>query len=427
MAHWKDVLTQISPDAEARMAELRGRLCSQLGGIGPVKIITFRGYGTQERLCLRGRVIEEKTYLTGEKNDRVWADLLEIYTHAQSARVPHACLVARFQGVEKTVTADEDGYFEVQFEPQNPLVEHRLWHTVEFHLVDPIPEAQSRYPIKCTGQVLVPADTARYGIISNIDNTILPNNRTELRNIARNTFLRTPHNRQPFPGEAALYRAFYNGISGSDMNPLFYLSTGTGSLYNLLVQYINLQSMPNGPILFTQQDKLSQLRQMLELFPGLPFILFGNSEQDDPRIFTKLAAEYPGRIPAIYIRHTRPHPWRGETPQALAERAYKAGSLLVLAPDSLTIASHAVERGFLPASALPAIQKDQKKDESPPGPVEALLSQPTTGSQKGIKFSRQAVKKDPPEARQAPGRERKTGSLRRLKKAPPSTDEKKNK
>ncbi len=426
MAHWKDVLTQISPDAEARMSELRGRLYSQLGGVGPVKIITFLGYGTQQQLCLRGRVIEEKTYLTGEKNDRVWADLLEIYTHAQSARVPHACLVARFQGVEKTVTADENGYFEVKFEPQEPLAEHRLWHTVELHLVEPIPEAQSRYPIKCTGQVLIPADTARYAIISNIDNTILPSDRAELRNMARNTFLRNPHNRQPFPGEAALYRAFYSGISGSDMNPLFYLSTGTGSLYNLLVQYINLQSMPNGPILFTQRDKLSQLRQMLALFPGLPFILFGNSEQDDPRIFTKLAAEYPGRIPVIYIRYTQP-PWRGESPQVLAERAYKAGSLLVLAHNSLTIASHAVERGFLPPSALPAIQRDQKKDESPPSPVEALLSQPAAGSQKAIKFSRQAVKKDSLEEQQAARRVRKTGSLRRLKKSPPSSGDKENK
>ncbi len=408
MAHWKDVLTQLSPDAEARMAELRGRLYAQLGGVGPVKIITFRGYGAQNKLYIQGRVIEEKTYLTNVKDDEVWAGLVDIYSHARSARVPHARLVARFQGMEKTLTADADGFFEAQFEPRGPLAQDRHWHPVELHLLEPIPEVQSRYPVKDTGEVLVPADSARYGVISNIDESILPRDRSDLLYMARSAFLRSPHNRQPFPGEAALYRSLYSGLSGADMNPVFYLSCSKGNLYNLLVQYINLQSMPNGPILFAYQEKLNHLRRLLDLYPHLPFLLFGNSERDDPRVYTRLAAEYPGRIPAIYIRHTRPHPWRGETPQALAERARKAGSLLVLAPDSLTIASHAVEHGFLPSGALAEIHKDKQKDESPLGPVEALLSEPFYIPQRAAKISRRSVKKDCGELDRSAGRERKT-------------------
>ncbi len=416
MAHWKEVLTHISPDAEARMAELRGRLYSQLGGIGPTKIITFRGYGTPERLYVRGLVIEEKVYLAGEKNDRVWADLLDFYTYAHSEPVPFACLVARFQGEERTINADAAGYFKVQFEPKRPLVDQRLWHPVEFHLIDPIPDAQSRYPIKAVGEVLVPAKTARYGVISNTDKAVLPGDPSELLHMARNAFMRTPHNRLAFPGEAALQRAFYNGISGAEMNPLFYLSSGPGSLYSLLVQYINLQSMPNGPVLFTAKDKFSRLREMLSLFPDLPFILFGNSDQDDPVIYTKLAEEYPGRILAIYLRYTHMHPWKPETPEALARRALKAGSLLVLAHDALAIASHAVERGFLPASVLPAVFEDMQKDASPQSPVEALLSEPADPRQRVVKFSRQGVKKASSERRLPPIEEEVNTSSAELKK-----------
>jgi hypothetical protein len=164
MVQWKEVLSQLTPDAEGRMDELRGRLYSQLGGVGPLKIIAFRGYGTPERLYLRGRVIEENTFLANEKHERVWADLVPIYTHAQCVQVPNASLAARFQNIEQFVTTDEDGFFEVRLEPSHPLADPRIWHPIEIQLVSPIPELQSRYPIKTTGEVLVPPVTAQYGV-----------------------------------------------------------------------------------------------------------------------------------------------------------------------------------------------------------------------------------------------------------------------
>ena len=406
MAHWKEVLTQITPDADMRMAELRGRLYSQLGGVGPVKIITFRGYGSPKSIHLRGRVIEEHTHLTNEKDDRVWANLVDIYTHAQSRRVPYACLNARFQGMEKTITANGDGYFEVQFTPAQALAENRLWHPVEFQLVDPIPDAQSRYPVKSMGEVIVPAITARYGVISNIDNTLLPSDPADLLCTVRNAFLRTPHSRQVFPGEAALYRALYNGASGAEMNPLFYISTGAGNLYNLLIQSINLQSMPNGPILFTHKSKLSRLRQVLDLYPHLPFILFGDIEQEDAGTYTKLALEYPGRIPVIYLRYSQQQTWRADAIQALVERARQIGTRLVLASDSFSIANHAIEQGFIPVSVLPAILQDIRKDERPPDPVEALLCEPVRQPARVTKITRQAVKNDQSRSRSRPDRGR---------------------
>jgi phosphatidate phosphatase APP1 len=411
MIEWKEVLTQFAPDADARMAELRGRLYSQLGGIGPVKIIPFRGYGTPERLFLRGRVIEDHTYLAAEKNDRVWENLLEIYTHASSTPVGRACLAARFQGVEQVITADEDGFFEATIQPRRPLTGQRLWQSVELQLLDPIPEAQSRYPIKTTNEVLVPACSARCAVVSNIDSILGPTNPSHLLNLARNAFLRNPRSRLAFPGEAALYRALYAGAGGADFNPMFYLgsltrASGVGDLYELLVQFFNLQSMPGGPVLFPprlpepgcspasiypEEQKVAALRQVLALYPHLPFILIGEGSQADPEIFTELALAFPGRIPAIYIREPERDPWRARAIREQSLLARSAGTALVVASDAVTIAHHAAQLGFIDPTALVEISEEMQKDTRPPSIMEKMLSEPPAR-----KLTNQAIKSSLP-------------------------------
>ncbi len=411
MYAWKEILTQFAPDAEERMSELRGRLYSQLGGVGPVKIIAFRGYGTPERLSLRGRVIEEHTYLTAEKNDRLWENLLEIYTHAASTRVTRACVAVRFQGVEQIVTADEDGLFEAQIQPRRPLVDQRLWHQVELQLLDPIPETQSRYPIKTMGEVLVPPASARCAVVSNVDSILGPTNPSHLLNLARNAFLRNPRTRLAFPGEAELYRALYAGAGGADMNPMFYLgsltrSSGVGDLYELLMQVFNLQSMPGGPVIFPPrlpdpgcepnavypgEYKVGALRQLLVMYPHLPFILIGEGSQADPEIFCELAAAFPGRIRAIYIREPGRDPWRMQAIREQTELARRAGTVMVVAADALSIARHAAEMGFIDQGALHAIDEEIQKDVRPLSPVEKMLAEPPAR-----KLSHQAVKTSVP-------------------------------
>lgn len=390
MANWKEVLLHLAADAEQHMDELKYRMHYALGGLGPVKIITYKGYGSPSRLYVKGRVLEDKHIPEADKNDKLWENLVYMYRRLESDEVPHARLVARFQGIEQEIVADEEGFFEVWIEPKKPLADHRLWHAVEFELLDPIPEEQSRYPVKATGEVLVPPPTARYVVVSDIDDTVLQSDAAHLMNMARHVFLGNAHTRLPFPGVAALYRALYHGKGGNEMNPLFYVSSSPWNLYDLLAQFFHLQDIPVGPVLFlrdwglTEKEilpihnhdfKLGVIRQMIEFFPDKPFILIGDSGQEDPEIYTDLVAAYPKRIQAVYIRNVSRDLKRPEAIRALAKKVLEAGSALVLADDSLAIAKHAVEQGWIPATELPAIGVEKRKDEAPPTPIEKVLGE----------------------------------------------------
>jgi phosphatidate phosphatase APP1 len=193
------------------------------------------------------------------------------------------------------------------------------------------------------------------------------------------------------------------------MNPLFYVSSSPWNLYDLLAQFFNLQGIPVGPVLFLRdwgltekevlpthhrQFKTGLIRQMLDFYAHMPFILIGDSGQEDPEIYADLVKSYPKRIQAVYIRNISRDLQRPEAVRKLASRVLDAGSTLVLADDSLAIAKHALEEGYIAPTAIEAIRENKQKDEAPPTPVETLLGDApkSEGEAPTVKVTNQAVK-----------------------------------
>src|SRR5262249_22123995 len=97
---------------------------------------------------------------------------------------------------------------------------------------------------------------------------------------------------------------------------------------------------------------------------GLPFILIGDTSQQDPEIYRSIVAAYPGRILAVYIRNVGAAPERSAAIQKLAEEVLKEGSALVLADDSHAAGKHAAEHGWIVPGALESIREEKKADEA---------------------------------------------------------------
>ena len=87
--------------------------------------------------------------------------------------------------------------------------------------------------------------------------------------------------------------------------------------------------------------KLREIKQLLDTYPHLPFILLGDSGQHDADIYAEVVRQRPGRIQVIYIRDVG-LPARLELvkPVATALQAECSVEMLVV-PDFLTAATHA--------------------------------------------------------------------------------------
>ncbi|TLN26303.1 DUF2183 domain-containing protein [bacterium] len=184
--------------------------------------------------------------------------------------------------------------------------------------------------------------------------------------MARSLFSGRADQRPHFPGAPALYRGLHQGG-----NPLFFVSSSPWNLHDLLEETFDHYGLPervtflrdwgisDQEILPTDniEHKLALLRQITAFFPDLPFLLIGDSGQQDPEIYTRFIRENPGRVLAVYIRDVSPDPRRDAAVQALGT----SGVPLLLASDSLGMARDAAARGWLDAAVLTEIEADQGK------------------------------------------------------------------
>jgi phosphatidate phosphatase APP1 len=374
MAGWRRALARIASDAEKRFDTLKERFDARMGS-EPLQIVAYDGYGTSEALALKGRVLEDQGIAAASDRDSVWRNLANMYRRFASDEVPGAHLLAEFDSATCEAMTDAEGYFDIAIAPPRGLPADRSWHPIALTLLDSAPPDGP--PVRAIGQVLVPPPSARFGVISDIDDTVIRTDSTNLLRMARTVFLRNARTRLPLHGVAALYRALNIGASGLEANPIFYVSSSPWNLYDLLVDFFALQGIPRGPLLLRDwglgerasrptahhDHKLHAIAQVLDRYPALPFLLIGDSGQADPEIYAEVDRRYPQRILAIYIRSVIRSPRRLRALGALVERVSAGGSALVIADDSRAIARHAAAHSWIAAADLAAIEADTKADE----------------------------------------------------------------
>lgn len=385
------MITQLGSDAEERLAQLKQRLDQRLQRGEPVVITPYRGFGTREQLFLKGRVLKDRGIVKAQDDDSLWENLHAMYLRFASHEVAGVRVQAQFQEERWEVITDAEGYFDFTLKPARAPTVTQAWHPIQLTLPDlgvAAPAGLPGQPIAAVGEVLTPTIRSTLGVISDIDDTIVATQATNILKMARMVFLNNARTRLPFAGVAAFYRALQVGQSGAEANPIFYVSSSPWNLYDLLVDFLAIHEIPAGP--FFLQDygfdpgkfitthhhahKLAAFKRILLTYPTLPFILIGDSGQEDPEIYTQVVSDYPGRIRAIYIRDVSTGA-RDTAVQKLIAEANKHAVEMLLVPDTLAAANHAVQRGFIHPTALAAISQEKRKDAAAPSDLELLVEE----------------------------------------------------
>jgi phosphatidate phosphatase APP1 len=327
----------------------------------PRRVLGYRGYGTRWRGLALGRVLETHNVVPGELHDGGWRNLVNSVRRLNSDPLPYARLLATIGGSTHELRADDEGFVHEWLKLPTPLAEDH-WHTLDLTLDIPDRDTAPR----TTSQVLVPSPHASFGVISDMDDTVLQSDATTLLRAARLMLLENARTRLPFPGVAAFYRALHDGVGGPAKNPIFYVSSSPWNLYDMIADFLDAREIPVGPMLLRDWDLSSALaghaghkslliREILDAYPRMRFILVGDSGQEDPEIYAALVSEYAGRILAVYIRDVSQNAERSAAISALAEQMTGSQCSLVLAVDTLTVAKHAAEHGWIDPARLTEI------------------------------------------------------------------------
>ena len=370
------------PNALSNLSEwtdhLFTRFSAKRGWLRPLRIDAYRSYGTARKLYIKGRLLADPGLTAAAATDSAWRNFRSMVRRFNSREIAGADLVAELpDGSQHLVTSDDEGYFTLIIEPrQLPAPVAHLWYPIPVRVAAlPHPFTLPAEPIAAQAQVLVPAK-AHFGVISDLDDTVFETRATNILKMLGRVLFSNAQSKQPFEGVAEFYRALQRGPGPEPVNPFFYVSSSPWNLYDVLDQFMSIHEMPAGPLLLRDLSiarpkttpppgvtgsaaihfahKLHEIDDLLSTYPHLPFVLLGDSGQEDARIYREVVRRHPDRIRAIYIRDVQV-PERSALVGPIIEELRAANVPMLLVADYAAAAAHAAELGLVvPAHKLRA-------------------------------------------------------------------------
>jgi phosphatidate phosphatase APP1 len=326
----------------------------------PLQIISFYTYGTKSHLYLKGRALEDEDIDLEKKG---WLSLLvNSWKRFETDEIRNTPLRLTFSNGEVIEgSTDAEGYYLIK-ESNDVLranIDSEGWLSYEVSYGLEKSNRKIQLNNRFLGKMLIPKTDSSFGVISDIDDTILHTGvASPLKwQVIINTFFKTPHKRKALEGAAEFYHLLHSGKSKKEANPIFYVSHSPWNLYRYLELFLRQNNFPKGPILLRSMSnflkkkhqgekpqKQKEILNLLKTYPDLPFILIGDIGEHDPDIYMEIAEEFPDRILAIYLRSVK-HKKKMIRVRRLIEN-YKATKVLMVESSAQAI-EHASENGFI--------------------------------------------------------------------------------
>ena len=357
---------------DARWRSMKRRM----GWNGVARVMPYAGYANDSRAWFHGRVLTNPPRDLPGEDDTWWQNLAAMYQRIESDEVPGVDVAIDFGGKRHVVTSDEEGYVRLESAYHRAADHHGLWTAAAMQIVGPSHIKHDSHV--ATARLMTPPAGAKLGVISDVDDTILQTDVVNLLAMARHTFFGNARTRKPLAGAAALYRALQAGVGGGPPNPIWYVSSSPWNLHDLLEDFLELNDIPDGPLLLRDLGlgggadtigghghKLDKALRIMDAFPQMPFVLIGDSGQEDAHLYASAAEQRPGRIVATFIRDVDPREesHRDDEVGRSIKRSRAAGVPMHLIADSVCVAKVCVSLGLIDAAALEPVERDTRRDE----------------------------------------------------------------
>jgi len=338
------------------------KLIGRYRNLDQIHIVPYRSYGTYSHLYVFGRVLDNEP-LNIVKEQSVFRTIKNTYKQFDSFEIPDAEMELVVPGkVNLRATTSDEGYFLFDESIDNNLSEHASnegWIEYKVRYCEAIEPKTEVIANPKKGEFLIPQPGAEFGVISDIDDTILHTGVTSFLKwrLLKNSLLTNAYKRIPLKGAPDLYQKLHLGLSGENKNPMFYLSNSPWNMYEYLKLFLDHNNFPKGPILLRdfrtpfestikpeKPHKQKEIINILKTYPDLKFILIGDSGEHDASIYTDIAAQYSDRILAIYLRSVR-HKRQMQRVQSIIDNFDTVPVLMVMHSDEAE--AHARENGFI--------------------------------------------------------------------------------
>jgi phosphatidate phosphatase APP1 len=292
-----------------------------------LRMLAYAGYRNAAELRVKGRMVRYAEPL--EAGHGTWSRIramLAIYNSHEVAGVAVRC---ETDGNIFEAVSDDEGYFDFMVPLAKPLPPSTKWEAVTLST-----PGRSMQALSVDVPVLAPGLDDHWGIISDIDDTVIETGATDFLRNWRRILAERPEDRLAVPGAASLYKTIARDHA-APTRPFFYVSSSPWSLYGFLTEFMELNRIPHGPMFLKDlgidatklldaghaEHKLAAINTVLEFYPNHKFLLIGDNGQKDVEIYAQAVKTFPDRIGAVFIRDVTASCATGAKAELLTEMA----------------------------------------------------------------------------------------------------------
>ena len=266
-------------------------------------VLSYTGYGTTEWIRVLGRVVlatDPRPRSRAARNNRRREERGRGWRSFISVPYSDVDVVVEVDGTTHTVRPDRGGVIDT---------------VIPVHLepgIHPVSLRPGSTGNAAVAPIQVVAVDASFGIISDVDDTVMVTALPRPLLAAWNTFVLDEHARVPTPGMAVLLER----LAASHPNaPVLYLSTGAWNVAPAVTRFLSRNLFPPGALLLTdwgpthdrwfrsgREHKELSLRRLAHEFPEVQWLLVGDDGQHDEEIYAAFVNEHPQNVAAVAIR-----------------------------------------------------------------------------------------------------------------------------
>lgn len=259
------------------------------------RAIPFPGYGSTEwvRVLCRIQLASPDALKRGPLVGlRGWRSFVGIHVSGAEVTVTAGLTV-------REVQADRGGVVDVRLDVDLSPGWHEILIAVE-----------GSTPVSAPVFIVDPA--VEFGLVSDIDDTVMVTALPRPFLAAWNTFVLDEHARRPVAGMAVLYERLTRAHPGA---PVIYLSTGAWNVAPTLTRFLERNLYPQGALLLTdwgpthdrwfrsgQEHKRESLTRLAEEFPTMRWLLVGDDGQHDEALYSSFVRDHPQNVAGVAIR-----------------------------------------------------------------------------------------------------------------------------
>jgi phosphatidate phosphatase APP1 len=270
-------------------------------GLTPT-VIPYAGYGGDGwirvlcRVLLAAPAAPEEPEAARTRNIRGWRSFT-------SVPVDDITVTVIAGGREFRLTANRGGVVDARIEVDLPSG----WNDIQLRTDE---------SATVTAPIFVVDASVRFGLLSDIDDTVMVTALPRPFLAAWNTFVLNEHARTPVAGMSVLYERITRSHPGV---PVIYLSTGAWNVAPTLTRFLSRNLYPAGALLLTDWGpthdrifrsgslhKQENLRRLADEFPDIKWVLVGDDGQHDEELYGEFVREHEGNVAAVCIRQLSP-------------------------------------------------------------------------------------------------------------------------